>query len=78
VPETPFVGGEAFLPSQPTENLALEGGSGSPDLVCQIISLQMPERIGIETFVRQLSVSEAARANIRGVRAQNHRAKLVG
>jgi hypothetical protein len=43
-----------------------------------IIYLQMPESIGVETFVCQLFVSEAAHTYVRGVRAKHNRAKLTG
>jgi hypothetical protein len=64
VSEPPFVHGEALLPSQPTEDLALEGGTGPPNLVRHIVGLQIPERVGVETFVQQLGVSEAARTSM--------------
>jgi hypothetical protein len=37
----------------------------------------MPERIGINTFVRELFVSESVAAVIRGVAMQDHRGELV-
>jgi hypothetical protein len=37
----------------------------------------LPERIGIETFVREPFVSEAAHTEIRGIKAQNNRAQLI-
>jgi hypothetical protein len=37
----------------------------------------MPERIGIDTFVRELFVSEAVTTVIQGVMMQDHRAELV-
>jgi hypothetical protein len=77
VSEPPFIGGKALLSCKPAENLALERGSGPPNLVRHIIDLQMPERNGVETFVRELGVSEAAKTSIRGIVAQDHHSKFV-
>jgi hypothetical protein len=51
VSKTPLIGGETLLPGDPTENLALEGGSASPNLSGGLLYSQMPERVGIDTFV---------------------------
>lgn len=58
VPKSPFICGDALLPGQPAEDLALEGGGASPNLACHLINLQMPERIGTKTFIREHFVSE--------------------
>jgi hypothetical protein len=41
----PFVGADALLYGQPAEDLALEGGSASPNLACCLINLQMSKII---------------------------------
>jgi hypothetical protein len=51
VTEAALVGGEASSSSEPAEDLAFQRRSSSPDHVCLIIHLQMPERIGVEIFV---------------------------
>jgi hypothetical protein len=69
VSEPPLIGGEALLRSQPTENLALEGGGALPNVGCYLVDLQMPERIGVDTFVREFFVSEAAATSIMNIMA---------
>jgi hypothetical protein len=77
VSEPPLLGGEVLLPSEPAENLALERGGALPNLASHLIDLQMPGKVGVETFIRELFVSEVAGTIIRGIMAQGHRAKLV-
>lgn len=38
----------------------------------------MPERIGVDTFVREFFVSEAVPTGVRSILSQGHGAKLVG
>jgi hypothetical protein len=78
VSKTPLIGGETLLPGDPTENLALEGGSASPNLSGGLLYSQMPERVGIDTFVREFFVSEAVPTSVRSIMSQGHGAQLVG
>jgi hypothetical protein len=72
VSETPLVGGETFLPGEPAEDFALEGGSTPPNLSRNLLDLQMPERVGIDTFVREFFVGEAVPTGVRGIMSQGH------
>jgi hypothetical protein len=72
-----FVGWETLLPGKPAKNFALQRGSTPPNLVSKLINLQMPERIDIDTLVRELFVSEAVIAVIRGVATQDHKGELI-
>jgi hypothetical protein len=76
MPEAAFIGWEAPPHSKPAEDFALKGGSAFPHLLRHHVNLQMPERIGVDTFVRKLFVSETVPTRILGVAAKNHRAKL--
>jgi hypothetical protein len=75
--EPAFVGRETLLQGKPSKNFALQRGSTPPNLFSSLICPQMPERIDIDTFVRELLVSEAVISVIRGVAMQDHRGKLV-
>jgi hypothetical protein len=77
VSEAPFVGGETAFSSKPAENFALQGGSAPPHLARNFVVLQLPERIGIETFVRKFFVSEAANAEVRAIVTQHNRSQLI-
>jgi hypothetical protein len=76
MPEAAFIGWEAPPHSKPAEDFALKGGSAFPHLLRHHVNLQVPERIGVDTFVRKLFVSETVPTRILGVAAKNHRAKL--
>jgi hypothetical protein len=73
-----LVGGEALLPSYPEENFAIEGGSALSNLFCHLVNVHMLERIRIDTFVRDICVSEAVTTSIGSIVRQDHIAKLVG
>jgi hypothetical protein len=75
--EPAFVGRETLLQGKPSKNFALQRGSTPPNLFSSLICPQMPERIDIDTFVRELLVSEAVISIIRGVAMQDHRGKLI-
>jgi hypothetical protein len=72
-----FIGRETLLQGKPAKNFALQRGSTPPNLFSNLVYPQMPERIDIDTFVRELFVSEAVTAVIRGVVMQDHRGELV-
>jgi hypothetical protein len=70
--ETPLVGGETLLPGEPVEDFAFERGSTPPNLFCSLLDLQMTERDGVDTFVRECFVSEAVPTGVRGIMSQGH------
>jgi hypothetical protein len=76
VAETAFIGRKSPAPGEPTEYFALEGSCATPKPASQLVDLQFPERVGIETFVREGFVSKKTSARVQGIGAKHHRAKL--
>jgi hypothetical protein len=78
VAETAFIGRKSPAPGEPTEYFALEGSSATPKPARQFVDLQFPERVGIETFVREGFVSKKTSARVQDIGAKHHRAEFEG